>query len=157
LTGAQNLERRPIQRDHLAAIIRLDVREDQKDLIARNIETLSEAPYETGSRVWGLWDGAWPVGLMAMVHPDEFLWHEPDDDRQAAYLWRLMIDARFQGRGYGRAAIGEALAVAREWRLPRLAAGVANVAHSNLGFYEQLGFRWTGRTVEGEKIISIDV
>lgn len=151
------MERRDITRDHLFELIALEVREDQRDLVARNIETLAEAPYETGARVWGLWDGGTPFGLMAMVHPDEFLWHDPGDDRQAAYLWRLMIDARHQGKGFGRAAVNEALGVAREWGFPRLAASVADKPHSSMGFYERLGFRWTGRIVEGEKVITIDV
>ncbi len=107
--------------------------------MARNIETLAEAPYETGARVWRLWDGGTPVGLMAMVHPDEFLWHDPGDDRQAAYLWRLMIDARHQGKGFGRAAVNEALAVAREWGFPRLAASVADKSHSSIGILRTSG------------------
>jgi diamine N-acetyltransferase len=151
------LHRRDIHRDHVMALIELQVRSDQRHLVAANVMTLAEAPYETGSSVWGLWDEEVPVGLLAMVHPEQFLWHDPGDDREAAYLWRLMIDQRYQGRGYGRAAIAEALDQARDWHCPRLAASVANVPDSNIGFYERLGFRRTGRIVEGELVISMDV
>jgi diamine N-acetyltransferase len=151
------LERREIHRDTIRQVIDLKVRPDQSDLVAPNVVTLAQTPYETGAQVWGLWDGDVPVGLMAMVHPDEFLWHDVGDDREAAYLWRLMIGAEFQGRGYGRAAIAEAIAVARLWHLPRLASSVVNVAHSSMPFYEKLGFRNTGRIVEGELVITMDV
>ncbi len=151
------IERRAITRDTVGTLIALRVRPDQTHLVASNVETLAEAPYETGARVWGLWDEDIPVSLMAMVHPDEFLWHEDGDDREAAYLWRLMIDAGLQGRGFGRAALGEAISVTREWGLPRLVAAVANVPDSNIGFYERFGFRRTGRLVEGEVVISMNV
>lgn len=144
------LEKRDITRDTVAALIDLRVRDDQPGLVSDNVRTLAEAPYETGSRVWGLWDGDVPVGLFAMVHPDEYQWHLPGDDTEAAYLWRLMIDRNHQGKGYGRAAIGLALQVARDWSRPRLVSAVSNVPHSSLGFYERLGFRTTGRIVEGE-------
>jgi diamine N-acetyltransferase len=144
------LEKREVTRETVAALIDLKVREDQPGLVADNVMTLAEAPYETGARVWGLWDADVPVGLMAMVHPDEFRWHDTGDDTEAAYLWRLMVDQHHQGKGYGRAAIGLALQVTRDWGKPRLVSAVSNVAHSSLGFYQRLGFRTTGRIVEGE-------
>lgn len=151
------LERRSVTRETVRLLAELSVRPDQHGLVAPNAITLAEAPFETGSQVWGLWDGAVAVGLMAMVHPDLYPWHGPGDDRQAAYLWRLMIADGYQGRGYGRAAIEQAMAVTREWGLPRLVAGVATEAHSNIGFYEHLGFRRTGRVVEADMEIVIDL
>jgi diamine N-acetyltransferase len=151
------LEKRAITRDTLGALLALRVRPDQPGLVADNAVTLAEAPFETGSRVWGLWVGEVPVGLMALVHPDEFQWHDAGDDTEAAYLWRLMIDRNHQGKGLGRAAIALALQVARDWGKPRLVASVSNVPHSNIGFYERLGFRKTGRIVEGEVEIVITV
>jgi diamine N-acetyltransferase len=151
------LEKRPVLRDQLWDLIGLAVRPDQTDLVSSNMKTFAEAPYEPGARVWGLWDGTRPVGLMAMVHPAEYPFFGADDDREAAYLWRLMIEADQQGRGYGRMAIAMAVSVAHDWNCPRLTAGVSDVAHSNMGFYERLGFRWTGRYEEGEKVVSLTV
>lgn len=151
------LERRAIDPETVGLLVGLAVGPGQDGLVAENAVTLAEAPTVPGSRVWGLWDGQVPVGLMAMVHPHEYTDHRPGDDAEAAYLWRLMIDAGQQGRGYGRAAVAEAKAVAREWGLPRLVATVADVAHSNIAFYERLGFRRTGRIVEGEVEITTDL
>lgn len=153
------LEKRAVTRETLWPLIRLEVRPDQRDLVSSNMKTFAEAPFETGAYVWGLWEGDEPVGLMAMVHPGEYQHYQPDDgiDREAAYLWRLMIAAPFQGRGYGRQAIAMVTQVARDWGCPRITASVADVPHSNMGFYERLGFRWTGGYEEGEKVISMDV
>jgi diamine N-acetyltransferase len=151
------LEKRTVTRDHLQVLIDLAVRPDQRDLVSPNVKTFAQAPFEPGAQVWGLWDGDTAVGLMAMVDPRDYTFFQDGDDREAAYLWRLMIADGHQGQGYGAAAIGLALKVARDWGCPRLTASVADVPHSNLGFYERLGFRWTGRYEEGEKVIMIKV
>ncbi len=148
------LQKRQVTRDHLQALIELSVRPDQQGLVAPNVKTFAQAPFEPGAHVWGLWDGAEPVGLMAIVHPGEYPFHEPGDDREAAYLWRLMIAAGRQGCGHGRAAVGLALEVARDWGCPRLVLGVIDREGSARGFYERLGFRWTGRIRDGERILS---
>jgi diamine N-acetyltransferase len=151
------LERRDVIRDDVRALIALKVRPDQTDLVAGNAVTLAQAAYETGSYVWGLWDGDTAVGLMAMVHPAEYLWHQDGDDRQGAYLWRLMIGTEFQGKGYGRAAIDFAITQTRNWGCPRLVASVADVPHSNMGFYKKQGFQQTGRMPDDEVEIVLTV
>jgi diamine N-acetyltransferase len=151
------LERREVVRDHVLPLIGLGVGEGQGGLVAENAKTLAQAAYETGSHVWGLWAGDEPVGLMAMIDPRGYAWLEEGDDPEAAYLWRLMIDARHQGRGFGRAAIGEAVEVARGWGLPRLAASVVDRPGSAMGFYEGLGFRRTGRVADGEIVIAMEL
>jgi diamine N-acetyltransferase len=151
------LEKRVVLRDHVADLIALDVRPDQRDLVTANVKTLAEAPYEPGAQVWGLWVGETPVGLMAMVDPrvDPMLY--PDDDPEAAYLWRLMIAADHQGRGYGHAAVALAVAVTRDWGLPRMSSGVADLDHANHGFYARLGFRPTGKVAWGDRLITLNL
>jgi diamine N-acetyltransferase len=151
------LERRTVTRDHLLPLIDLAVRPDQRDQVSPNVKTFAQAPFEPGARVWGLWVGRVPVGLMAMVHPREYPYHVDGEDPEAAYLWRLMIDAAHQGRGYGRAAILMALEVAREWDCPRLSLGVSDDHPAAQGFYEGMGFRLTGHMVDGDRMMVRDV
>ena len=155
--------RRPVLREHVLPLIRLTVRPDQIDLVSSNAKTLAEAAYETGSHVWGLWDRENLVGLMAMVHPDECPWDEDyplqkqGDRRTAAYLWRLMIGADFQGKGYGAAALAEAFTQARSWGYAKITAHVSYAPHSNLPFYERYGFQSTGVIDNEELIIVADI
>jgi diamine N-acetyltransferase len=156
------LVRRPVLRAHVRSLIRIKVRPDQDDLVSNNAKTLAQAAYEKGSYVWGLWDDDTLVGLMAMIHPGEYPWDEygrpePGDDATAAYLWRLLIGAEFQGKGYGSAALAEAFAQTRAWGCSRLTAHVSDTPHSNLGFYERFGFRKTGEVEDGEVVIAVDV
>ena len=53
--------RRAVLREHVAPLIGLAVREDQRGLVAQNAVTLAQAAYEPGAQVWGLWDDAAPV------------------------------------------------------------------------------------------------
>jgi diamine N-acetyltransferase len=150
------LEKRTVTRDHLWPLINLSVRPDQSDLVSSNMKTFAEAPFEPGSHIWGLWVGETPVGLMAMVHPHKYPYHEEGDDVEAAYVWRLMIAADHQGRGYGRTAIAMAFVVARDWGCPRITLGVSPAPHSAQPFYEKLGFRSTGRIVWNDLIMTSD-
>lgn len=150
------LERREITHETLTPLLRLKTRPDQAHLVASNAVTIAQAAYEPGGYVWGLWDGDVAVGLLAMLHPYEAELDEGDDP-DGAYVWRLLIGADFQGKGYGRAAIGEALVQARAWGLPRLATSVVDSPDSNIGFYEGLGFRRTGAIVDGEIVLSREV
>ena len=150
------LERREVTQDTVNALINLRVSTDQVSLVASNAKTLAQAAYEPGSHVWGLWDDDTPVGLMAMIHPHHGLLDEGNDP-DGAYLWRLMVAADQQGKGVGQFAIAECIAQAREWKLPRLVASVANEPNSGMGFYEKLGFRQSGRMVEDELEISMKV
>lgn len=149
---------REVTRDTVDALIALEVAAHQRHLVTANVVTLAQAAYEPGAHVWGLYDGAAPVGMVALLDPRG---HPPfltyDDDPDAAFLWRLMIAEGHQGKGYGRAAIALVQELARGWGLPRLAASVSDMPDSNIGFYEGLGFRRTGKIIEGEIVISVDL
>jgi diamine N-acetyltransferase len=80
-----------------------------------------------------------------MVNPAEYVPLAARPQRNdAAYVWRLLVDGAHQGRGYGRAALSHACDVAESWGYNALSLSVADEPHSNLGFYEALGFRATG-------------
>jgi diamine N-acetyltransferase len=151
------LKARPVTRDTLWPLIRLAVRDDQRDLVATNMQTLAEAAYEPGSVVWGLWDGEEPVGLMAMVDPAGVALNGPFLQPGAAYLWRLMVVADRQGRGYGGQALRLAIAMARGWGAGQLVVGVNDVPHGNRGFYERHGFQSAGIVEEDDLLLVLDL
>ena len=151
------LERRRVEKDHLRALFRLKVAEDQAGLVAPNEITLAQAAYEAGSHVWGLWEGDTAVGLIAMIHPHEAGGMEEGEDPDAAYIWRLMIGAEYQGKGHGRAALDLAIGQGRDWGLPRIALSVVQADNSAIAMYEAAGFRRTGKIIEDEIVLSRDL
>ncbi len=110
-------------------------------------------------RMWSVLDGDQLVGFVMISDdiPAETL--AADDDIVGPYyLWRLLIDARFQGRGYGRATID---AVVRylgdrpnaEFLLTSCAAGDG----SPQPFYLHYGFVLTGEVKWGEDILRLEL
>ncbi|RYG91342.1 GNAT family N-acetyltransferase [Loktanella sp. IMCC34160] len=88
--------------------------------------------------------------MLAMIDMSRYPEPEEADDRESAYIWRLLIGADYQGKGYGRAAIAEAEAVAREWRLPRVSLSFVDQPDGPEGFYQKSGFVRTGKLIDGE-------
>lgn len=140
------IEFREVTRDTLQAVCALRVSPEQTGYVSSNVMTMAEAQFEVGALVRALWSGDKPVGLMAMMRPSVY----PEDEdivirRDAAYLWRLMIDQEFQGRGYGLMALAEAKRISIDWGYDAMTLTVGDGPHSAKPFYERHGFIPTGR------------
>ena len=145
------LEARDIHRDHLSALFKLKVREDQRDQVAPNEVTLAQQAYEpAGTFVWGLWDGDTAVGLLAMIDLRDYEDTEEGDDLESAYIWRLLIGAEHQGKGYGRQTMAVAEGIARDWGVPRVTLSIVKKPDGAQRFYEKCGYALTGKTIEDE-------
>ncbi len=73
-------------------------------------------------------------------------------DADVCWIYHFFIDARYQGRGYARAALRALLALIRE-RLPRCSAIQLTVHAENERAqrpYRSAGFRATGDLIDGE-------
>ncbi len=135
----------PATRQTLGGLLDLTLAPGQEDLVAPAPVTLAQQPYTPGSEVWGIWQGETAVGLIAMIDPKRYVPLKGQSPRpDAAYVWRLMVDAAHQRKGYGRAALFHACGVAEGWGYASVSLTVADVPHSNRGFYEALGFVATG-------------
>ena len=84
---------------------------------------------------------------------------DADDDIVGPYfLWRLLIDARHQGRGYGRATIDAVAAyVAGKPNGRVLLTSCAAGEGSPQEFYLRSGFEKTGEVKWGEDILRLDL
>ena len=139
---------REITADTLDAVLGLDVAEPQRGFVASNAKSIAQAHFHPEAWFRAIYHGEEPVGFL-MLH-DEHLRPEP---REQGYyfLWRLMIDASQQGRGFGRDAI---LLLLRHVRgrphATRLLTSCRGGAGSPEGFYRKLGFAPTGREEGGE-------
>ena len=92
----------------------LRVTREQKVFLPDNVTSLAYAGIvrEAGFQVFtfGIYKGDKPIGF-AMIGYD--IPYEPDDDlnenyrftRSSYFIWRFMIDRRYQGKGYGREAM----------------------------------------------------
>src|ERR1700685_945835 len=80
-----------------------------------------------------------------------------DDDLVGPYyLWKLLIDHRFQHRGYGAAALDAGYLATRPGA-DVLYTSCADGSGSPRGFYLRYGFADTGRVMWGESVLTLDL
>ncbi len=106
-------------------------------------------------RMWSVHDGDELVGFVMISDGIEVL----DEDLVGPYyLWRLLIDERFQGRGYGRATIDAVLRyLATRPGADALFTSCAAGDGSPQGFYLHYGFDLTGEVSMGEDVLRLDL
>ena len=113
-------------------------------------------------RMWSVHDAADEtlVGFVMISDniPQGTLDAEPDVIVGPYFLWRLLIDATFQGRGYGAATIDAVADYVRS--RPGgdvLYTSCADGYGSPMPFYLQYGFVKTGRIADDEEVLSLDL
>lgn len=110
-------------------------------------------------RMWSVHDGDQLVGFVMISDgiPAETLAAD-DDILGPYYLWRLLIDESFQGRGYGAAAIDAVVAYLRT--RPDAAVLLTSCGRGDDGpqrFYEHYGFVPTGEIKWDETVLRLDL
>lgn len=98
---------RPIEQGNLQECLQLQLNERQQEWVASNAESLAEAYVNSKLYPFGVYENA-SIGFEIPVTPMMgFVMLEITAG--VGFLLRLMIDQRFQKRGYGRAALREAV------------------------------------------------
>ena len=151
------LSLREVTDDNRAAVEALRVTDEQTRYVAGVSQSLAEAQEYADARPWyrAVYADDDPVGFVMIsdgitVDKPEYL--------GPYYLWRLLVDHRFQGRGYGTAALDLVVEHVRT----RPDARVLLVSHvegptSPRPFYERYGFRPTGEVHQGEPVLELDL
>jgi len=138
---------REVTMENFRECIDLKVADDQKGYVASNMYSLAEAKADGVSS---------PLAVYAADRMVGFIMYDFEAKEDLGYITRLMVDARFQGNGYGRAAMSEV--VDRLKAIPtckeiRTSFAPANAAAERL--YLSLGFEHTGETIDGETVVKM--
>ena len=140
---------RPVTSDNLREVMRLKVAPDQEQFVAPNTVSLAQAAFEPLAWARAIYAGDTAVGFV-MLYDDPFA---PE-----YYLWRLMMDARYQGMGFATQAMEQLI----DYVLSRPNATELSVSYvpaegSPQPFYARLGFVDTGEVHEGENVMRLDL
>ncbi|MBO4880402.1 MAG: GNAT family N-acetyltransferase [Firmicutes bacterium] len=111
------VELREITNANIWKVCTLEPFEEQKDFVAENMQSLAEA-YATrneGNHALPLavYSGGDPIGFVMIGKGTVGNEDESDLIKENYSLWRLMIDKKYQGQGYGRQAIDAAMDLIR--------------------------------------------
>jgi diamine N-acetyltransferase len=148
---------REITRANQSEVEGLTVTEVQAEYVTGVAESLAEAAETPDARPWfrAVYADDEPVGFVMLS--DGITVMNPDY-LGPYYLWRLLIDQRYQGRGHGSAALRLAVEHVRTRSDARvLITSVAPGPASPVDFYLRQGFRLTGEVHQGERVLELDL
>ena len=132
---------RPLTDSNREAVEALRVSPSQEPFVSSVTESLQEAAEHPDAHpmYWAVYHDDTPVGFVMIA--DEV--DNPEYIPQ--YLWKLMIDERYQRQGFGSATLDLVVEYFRGRpgvEVPNTSAGQGE--GSPLGFYERYGFERTG-------------
>jgi diamine N-acetyltransferase len=109
-------------------------------------------------RAWAVHDAA-SGDLVGFAMISDNLPEPMDDDLVGPYfLWKLLIDERFQHRGYGAATVDAVVDYVRTRPGAEiLYTSCSDGPGSPRGFYLGYGFTDTGRVESGENVLALDL
>jgi diamine N-acetyltransferase len=144
-----------ITADSLESVLALTVSESQKAYVASNERSLAEAHFDEGAWFRAIYADETPVGFV-LVH-DETLCEKPRE-KGHVFLWRMMIDHRYQRMGFGRRGLRLVVAHVRSRPgVSRLQTSFRRGEDGAQRFYEKLGFQETHEDESGEVYAVLDL
>ena len=140
---------REITKQMVRTVIDLEVAENQDHLVAPNAWSIAEAHFEPK---------AWFRAIYADEEPVGFIMLYDDPDEPMFYLWRMMLGANHQRKGYGQRALDLLVDYVRgRPNAAEIIVGAVPGEGSPMPFYEQYGFVDTGEERHGEKILRLEL
>ena len=140
-----------IDRYNYLSVLDLSVSPEQKDFVATNQYSLAQA-YAQPECV--------PFALYAENRPVGFAMYSLDEDDHQYWIYRLMIDQRYQGVGYGREAMKLLIERIRELmddEHKRIYISFEPENEIARALYESLGFVPDGRILYGEVVYFLEL
>ena len=149
-----NITLKPIDDQNREAVLALSVRDDQP-FVASNARSLEQArecnEQDPGvARPFAIYAGDQLVGF-AMLAFDP----RAEDPYDRYCLWRLMIDQREQGKGYGQAALAQIIRYFRNRGADMILLSTEPANEVGLHVYQKLGFARTGEMNGGEAVLKL--
>ena len=145
-------ELRPIDDANREAVLALTVREDQPFVAPNDVSLRQYAEAEAEApgvaRPFAIYADEEPVGFCMFIFDPE---DEDEEDRY--YLWRFMIDRRYQDKGCGQAALDAIIRYFKDNGADRLYLSTEPENKRGLHVYHKAGFRETGVISDGEAVL----
>ena len=142
---------RQITAGTVRSITDLRVSEEQQCFVASNAVSLAEALFSEEAWFRAIYYGESPVGFVMLY--DETL-RKITPTNPEVFLWRFMVDARFQGKGIGKAALELVIAhVLAKGLFSSITTSYVPQSGSPESFYLSQGFQHTGKMLDGEVVL----
>ena len=136
-----------ISKDNWIDAISLRVRDDQTNFVASNAVSLAQLNFLENFHAKGIYHGEEMVG---------FALYGMDEDDNEYWIYRMMIDQKHQGKGYGKEAINlviEDIKAIKEDRHKTITLSYEPTNEHAKRVYEKMGFKEVeGLVIGGEQV-----
>jgi diamine N-acetyltransferase len=136
-----------ISKDNWIDAISLRVRDDQTNFVASNAVSLAQLNFLENFHAKGIYHGEEMVG---------FALYGMDEDDNEYWIYRMMIDQKHQGKGYGKEAINlviEDIKTIKEDRHKTITLSYEPTNEHAKRVYEKMGFKEVeGLVIGGEQV-----
>ena len=123
---------RDITKTNLISIIDLDVSEEQKDQVASNSVSIAQAHYSNSAWFKGIFNDDIAIGFVML---------DLIKEENKCFLWRFMIDKKYQGRGYGKMALTQVIHYIKSLKVyDEIKTSYVPKKNDAKGFYKNFGF-----------------
>jgi diamine N-acetyltransferase len=130
-------------------ICNLTVFEEQKKFVAPNAVSIAQAYFAKSAWFRAIYADETPVGFVMLAEVPK---------RGRHYLWRFMIDAKYQGKGYGGRALDLVIRhVKKNPKAKALTLSVVRAKGSAEDLYRSFGFEFTGKMDGIEHVMKLDL
>lgn len=127
-------------------VIDMKVSQEQEQFVASNIMSLAQA--------WLYHENARPLVIMNDDEPVGFMMLDWDEKEKTVGIWRMMIDIKHQGKGYGKHALQAIIdQVKKENKFDKMYLSIIPENEVARKLYKSLGFNETGEIDDGEEIM----
>jgi len=135
--------------------LNLDVREDQRGLVASVAQSYADALFPPVDYKYGP-PVPWIRGVLLNSEPVAFVMcADPTEQQKDPWLWRLLVDKSHQGVGVGTFALTAVIQRYRELGMQRVLTAW-HPGPGNAGdFYKKFGFVETGEKIDDEIVAEL--
>jgi N-acetyltransferase len=149
-----------VTKENLLPILRMNPGAIGERMVATNGVSLAQAAHNPNAWPRAVMADATPVGFVMLLDPTI----DPDAARadkeklDALYVWRLMIDFKYQSMGFGEQVMR--LVIERAKSMPNIHQVTLSYAMRDgnaKAFYERCGFRDTGDIDDGEMGMTLKI
>lgn len=147
-----------ITKGNLRDYLRLEVAPAQEGFVAPNAVSIAQAHFHPEAWFRGIAAGGTAVGFAMLEDWSQCAESAPEDWLREPYvgLWRFMVDARWQGHGFGAQAMRLLIDHARAIHGTRaMLLSFVDAPGSPEAFYRRFGFARTGEVSEGEHVMRL--
>lgn len=138
----------PVDGENWFAVTQLRVKPEQRGFVADNSFSLAQAVYMPR---------LYPTAVLCDGELAGFTLYGWDADYPGWSVYRLMVDAEWQGRGIGRQALARIISIIKQQPdAPCLYISAEPENAVALALYESMGFVRTGEIVEGEVVLKME-